>query len=107
MEEDYQNFTYAESEILVNIYLKSGSPDMLNISQLAEIINTSVNNPKFQSVLKVLVEDKIIIVDKVIGSSKFITIDYGELGEAIKKTKMAKIMGEFYIVKQHGIILRA
>lgn len=105
MEEIDDSFSYAESEILTNIYLRTGSPDDLNISKLAELVKTSVNNPKFQRVLKQLIDKNVIIVKEVVGSSKFITIDYGELGELIKQTKMGKLMAEFFIVKQHGIIL--
>jgi hypothetical protein len=100
-------FTNAESEIMIDIYQNVTNTEDLNASKIAESVKSSVNNPKFQRVLRILLENNVIEHISTIGSSKILQVNFSKLRDIIDSTRVVRKINSYNIDAHHGVILRA
>ena len=100
-------FTDAETYIMIDMYQSAGNAPDLNASKIAGNIKVSVNNPKFQRVLRILLENNVIEHINTIGSSKILQINFSKLRDVIDSTRMLRRTNGYNIESHHGVILRA
>lgn len=100
-------FTDAETYIMIDMYRNARNAPDLNASKIAENIKVSVNNPKFQRVLRILLENNVIEHINTIGSSKILQINFSKLRDVIDSTRMLRRTNGYNIESHHGIILRS
>jgi len=100
-------FTDGETYILISIYLRGKNGNGLNVSKLAEMVGTSVNNPKYQRVLKLLLENSVIEHTHTIGSAKLLKINFSKLRDFVDSTSMLRTTNEYNIAAHHGVILHS
>ena len=103
-----REFSDAETKILISTYLNVRNSSSLSVSNFAKQAGVSVNNPKFQQLLKWLIANKCVHVVKIIGSTKILKVHYSYLKEIILTTQMIKeYAAPFFIEANHGIILHS
>lgn len=89
------NFSITECKLMISIY-KIKFHDGITITDIARECNCDIGNPRFYKVLNYLREKGILEVSKIVGSCKFMKVNYKQLEEEIMKQREVQFWYEFF-----------
>lgn len=94
-------FTIDDIKILVDLYCLN-LPKILNFATLARELELSATDPKFRYIQKYLLDNEIITIKGIIGSSKILEIDKKKLKEKIPEIPIIRFINDEVMDKVWG-----